>query len=228
MRRIDRIFTDHPMAKGFLYRVAIIDWATRRVLAWRLSNTLTTELCVAALGQAIARYGAPEIFNTDPGCPFTAEAFTGVLKRHGIRIRRSAGKRPTRPTSGNRRPPCGRPEGGTLWICGQFACGEPGRQTLGAVFVPCTAYARQHDRPPHHHVAPRQGSRPHVARQRREHRPTGCRSQAHRHCQPAQSGHVANVKALGHVGRIVGGHTATGPHQPRRCEQRHHERQQRL
>lgn len=75
-----------PMAKGFLYLVAIMDWATRRVLAWRLSNTLTTDFCVAALEEAIARYGAPEIFNTDQGCQFTAEAFTGALKAHGIRI----------------------------------------------------------------------------------------------------------------------------------------------
>jgi putative transposase len=75
-----------PMAKGFLYLVAILDWATRRVLAWRLSNTLATDFCVAALEEAIARYGPPEIVNTDQGSQFTAEAFTGVLKRHGIRI----------------------------------------------------------------------------------------------------------------------------------------------
>lgn len=75
-----------PMAKGFLYLVAILDWATRRVLAWRLSNTLTTDFCVAALQEAITRHGPPEIFNTDQGCQFTSEAFTGVLKRHGIRI----------------------------------------------------------------------------------------------------------------------------------------------
>jgi putative transposase len=75
-----------PMAKGFLYLVAILDWATRRVLAWRLSNTLTTDFCVAALEEAIARCGAPEIFNTDQGCQFTSEQFTGVLKGHGIRI----------------------------------------------------------------------------------------------------------------------------------------------
>lgn len=75
-----------PMAKGFLYLVAIMDWATRRVLAWRLSNTLTTDFCVAALEEAIARYGVPEIFNTDQGSQFTAETFTGVLRRNGIRI----------------------------------------------------------------------------------------------------------------------------------------------
>lgn len=75
-----------PMQKGFLYLVAILDWATRRVLAWRLSNTLTADFCVAALQEAIARYGQPEIFNTDQGCQFTSDEFTGVLKTHGIRI----------------------------------------------------------------------------------------------------------------------------------------------
>ena len=75
-----------PMAKGFLYLVAILDWATRRVLAWRLSNTLSADFCVAALEEAIARYGRPAIFNTDQGCQFTSEEFTGVLRYHGIRI----------------------------------------------------------------------------------------------------------------------------------------------
>ena len=76
-----------PMQKGFLYLVAILDWATRRVLAWRLSNTLTADFCVAALQEAIAKYGPPEIFNTDQGCQFTSDDFTEVLKAHGIRIR---------------------------------------------------------------------------------------------------------------------------------------------
>lgn len=75
-----------PMAKGFLYLVAILDWATRRVLAWRLSNTLSTDFCVAAVEEALTRFGVPEIFNTDQGCQFSSEAFTGVLKAHGIRI----------------------------------------------------------------------------------------------------------------------------------------------
>lgn len=75
-----------PMQKGFLYLVAILDWATRRVLAWRLSNTLTADFCVAALQEGIAKYGPPEIFNTDQGCQFTSDDFTGVLKAHGIRI----------------------------------------------------------------------------------------------------------------------------------------------
>ncbi len=75
-----------PMARGFLYLVAILDWATRRVLAWRVSNTLTADFRVEALNEAIARYGAPDIFNTDQGCQFTSLEFTGVLKEHGIRI----------------------------------------------------------------------------------------------------------------------------------------------
>jgi putative transposase len=75
-----------PMARGFLYLVAVMDWYTRKVLAWRLSNTLDTDFCVEALEEALRRYGNPEIFNTDQGCQFTSEAFTGVLKAHDIRI----------------------------------------------------------------------------------------------------------------------------------------------
>lgn len=75
-----------PMAKGFLYLVAIMDWYSRKVLAWRVSNTLDTEFCVEALEEALARYGAPEIFNTDQGAQFTSQAFTDVLKRHEITI----------------------------------------------------------------------------------------------------------------------------------------------
>lgn len=75
-----------PMAKGFLYRVAIMDWYSRRVLAWRVSNTLDSEFCVAALHEALKCHGCPEIFNTDQGAQFTAEAFTSVLKAHGIAI----------------------------------------------------------------------------------------------------------------------------------------------
>ncbi len=66
-----------PMQRGFLYLVAILDLATRRVLAWQLSNTLTTDFCTAALKEAIARYGTPEIFNTDQGSQFTSDEFTG-------------------------------------------------------------------------------------------------------------------------------------------------------
>jgi putative transposase len=75
-----------PMAKGFIYLMAVIDWHTRKVLAWRLSNTMTTDFCLEALDEAIARYGAPKIFNTDQGSQFTSEAFTTRLKYHGIQI----------------------------------------------------------------------------------------------------------------------------------------------
>jgi len=75
-----------PMAKGFCYLVAIMDWASRRVLAWRLSNTLDVSFCNEVLEEAIMKYGIPEIFNTDQGSQFTSEAFTGILNAHGIRI----------------------------------------------------------------------------------------------------------------------------------------------
>ncbi len=75
-----------PMAKGFMYLVAILDWYSRRVLAWRLSNTLDSTFCVEALEEALQRFGKPEIFNTDQGAQFTSEAFTGVLKAHDIAI----------------------------------------------------------------------------------------------------------------------------------------------
>jgi putative transposase len=75
-----------PMAKGFCYLVAIMDLASRKVLSWRLSNTLDTSFCIDALEEAIARYGTPEIFNTDQGSQFTSDDFTGILKNHGIRI----------------------------------------------------------------------------------------------------------------------------------------------
>ena len=75
-----------PMRQGFLYLVAIIDWATRRVLSWRLSNTLTAGFCVEASGEALARFGKPGIFNTDQGSQFTSEEFTKVLQDHGVEI----------------------------------------------------------------------------------------------------------------------------------------------
>lgn len=75
-----------PMAKGFMYLVAIMDWATRKVLSWRLSNTLDTCFCVEALKEAILKYGAPEIFNSDQGCQFTSESFTKLLKQWNVRI----------------------------------------------------------------------------------------------------------------------------------------------
>jgi putative transposase len=75
-----------PMARGFVYLVAVIDWYTRKVLAWRLSNTLSTDFCVEALEEALAKFGKPEIFNTDQGCQFTSLEFTAVLKQHQIDI----------------------------------------------------------------------------------------------------------------------------------------------
>ena len=75
-----------PMRRGFVYLVAIVDWCSRRVLAWRLSNTLTTDFCIEALQEAITRYGAPEIFNTDQGSQFTSTEFTGALLAEGVRI----------------------------------------------------------------------------------------------------------------------------------------------
>jgi putative transposase len=75
-----------PMNRGFMYLVAIMDWHSRKVLSWRLSNTMETDFCVEALEEAIRRYGTPEIFNTDQGSQFTSEDFTGVLKEHGIDI----------------------------------------------------------------------------------------------------------------------------------------------
>lgn len=75
-----------PMARGFMYLVAVMDWASRRVLAWRTSNTLTTDFCVEALQEAMAKYGAPEIFNTDQGAQFTSAEFTTVLAAAGVKI----------------------------------------------------------------------------------------------------------------------------------------------
>jgi putative transposase len=75
-----------PMAKGFVYLAAVVDWYTRRVLSWRLSITMTTDFCLEAVEDAIQRHGKPEIFNTDQGSQFTSEAFTGLLKLHDIRI----------------------------------------------------------------------------------------------------------------------------------------------
>ena len=75
-----------PLGRGFLYVVAIMDWASRAVLAWRLSNTMDSSFCVAALEEALAHYGTPEIFNTDQGSQFTSSAFTGTLAAAGVRI----------------------------------------------------------------------------------------------------------------------------------------------
>ena len=75
-----------PMRKGFLYLVVIMDWHSRKVLSWRLSNTMETDFCVSALEEALAKYGRPDIFNTDQGSQFTSFAFTSVLRENNIRI----------------------------------------------------------------------------------------------------------------------------------------------
>jgi len=75
-----------PMRRGFMYLVAVMDWCSRKILSFRLSNTLDSEFCIEALEQALLRYGKPEIFNTDQGAQFTATAFTNVLKSHHVQI----------------------------------------------------------------------------------------------------------------------------------------------
>lgn len=75
-----------PLRKGFLYLVAIIDWYSRKVLSWQLSNSLDADFCKEALERALAIHGKPEIFNSDQGCQFTSDGFTGVLKAQGVAI----------------------------------------------------------------------------------------------------------------------------------------------
>jgi putative transposase len=75
-----------PMANGYMYLVAVMDWYSRKVLSWRLANTMDTDFCVEAVEEAIRRFGTPEIFNTDQGSQFTSEAFTGLLKDNDINI----------------------------------------------------------------------------------------------------------------------------------------------
>lgn len=75
-----------PMRRGFLYLVAVMDWATRRVLSWRLSNTMDVDFCIVALQEALARFGRPEIFNSDQGSQFTSPQFTEVLTGAEVRI----------------------------------------------------------------------------------------------------------------------------------------------
>jgi putative transposase len=75
-----------PIGRGFLYLVAVMDWSSRAVLSWRLSNSMDVAFCISALEEALARFGRPEIFNTDQGSQFTSAAFTGVLASAGIRI----------------------------------------------------------------------------------------------------------------------------------------------
>jgi putative transposase len=75
-----------PMARGYVYLAAVVDWYSRRVLAWRVSISMDVAFCLEVVEDAIGRYGVPEIFNTDQGSQFTSQAFTGLLKQHGIRI----------------------------------------------------------------------------------------------------------------------------------------------
>lgn len=75
-----------PMARGFMYLVAVMDWHSRKILSWRLSNTLDSDFCNQALQEALDRYGKPEIFNTDQGAQFTSKGFTQILKDHGVAI----------------------------------------------------------------------------------------------------------------------------------------------
>ena len=75
-----------PMRRGFLYLVAVMDWATRKVLSWRLSNTMEADFCIEAVEEALARYGAPEIFNTDQGSQFTSPRFVEVVQAAGARV----------------------------------------------------------------------------------------------------------------------------------------------
>jgi len=75
-----------PMARGFVYLVAVVDWYTRRILSWKISVTMDTYFCLEAVEEAILRYGAPEIMNTDQGSQFTSQAFTGLMKKNDIRI----------------------------------------------------------------------------------------------------------------------------------------------
>lgn len=75
-----------PMRRGFLYLVAVLDWATRRILAWRLSNTMTTDVCLDALEAAIREHGCPAILNTDQGSQFTSTAFVELVQQHGLRL----------------------------------------------------------------------------------------------------------------------------------------------
>ena len=75
-----------PMKQGFMYLVAVMDWYSRKVLSWRVSNTLDTDFCIEAVEEAIGRYGTPKIFNTDQGSQFTTQAFTGLLQYNDINI----------------------------------------------------------------------------------------------------------------------------------------------
>ena len=90
IRRSNQVWTADityiPLRRGFMYLVAVMDWYSRKVLSWRVSNTLEADFCVEALKDAIHSHGCPEIFNTDQGSQFTSEDFTGELENHGIKI----------------------------------------------------------------------------------------------------------------------------------------------
>ena len=90
MTRVNQVWaadvTYIPMAHGFVYLVAVMDWYSRRVLSWRLSTTLESDFCVQALRQALSDFGTPEIFNTDQGSQFTAEAFTDEVLQRGAKV----------------------------------------------------------------------------------------------------------------------------------------------
>ena len=75
-----------PMNRGFMYLVVVMDWYSRKILSWRVSNTMDADFCVEALQEALSRYGRPDIFNTDQGSQFTSKDFTGTLKTHGVKI----------------------------------------------------------------------------------------------------------------------------------------------
>ena len=75
-----------PMNRGFMYLVVVMDWYSRKILSWRVSNSMDADFCVEALQEALGRYGRPEIFNTDQGSQFTSKDFIGTLKEHGIKI----------------------------------------------------------------------------------------------------------------------------------------------
>src|SRR5438034_3392790 len=101
-----------PMRRGFVYLTVVLDWATRRVLAWRLSNSLGADVAVAALEEAITKYGVPELMNTDQGSQFTSGDFLGVLQRQGIRIMARAAGATTCLSSG-----CGKRSNTSTFIC---------------------------------------------------------------------------------------------------------------
>ncbi len=75
-----------PMSRGFMYLVAVMDWHSRKILSWRVSNTLENGFCIEALEEALLRYGKPEIFNTDQGSQFTSQGFVGLLESHDIQV----------------------------------------------------------------------------------------------------------------------------------------------